>query len=368
LLAEWAARIRAAAAAGCVLRVRGGGSKAFYGEPARAPSETIDTRAYQGVVSYEPTELVVTVRAGTPLRTLEALLAQQGQYLPFEPPHFGADATVGGMVASGLAGPARGAVGGVRDYVLGARLLNGLGQDLHFGGQVMKNVAGYDVSRALAGSLGTLGVITEVSLKVLPRPPAEATLRLALDAAQAQQRLAAWRAQPLPLNASRWQPGADGQGELWLRLRGAAAAVAAACARLEREAGAQCVEPTLAERDWQATREQTLSFFQQPPSPAHGLWRLSVPPTAPLLSLPEPQLIEWFGAQRWVWAPLAAGASLRASAVAAGGHATLFRAPADAPDVRERFTTPPPALLALQQRVRAAFDPHGVFQTGIWGY
>ncbi|MBA2672154.1 glycolate oxidase subunit GlcE, partial [Ramlibacter sp.] len=196
-------RIRAAAAAHTPLRIRGGGSKDFYGE--RLQGEVLDTAPLAGIVSYEPSELVVTVRAGTPLAELEAVLAASGQCLPFEPPHFGPGATVGGMVAAGLSGPARASAGAVRDYVLGLSLVNGKGELLAFGGQVMKNVAGYDVSRLMAGALGTLGLIAEVSLKVLPVAPAEATLVFALPQAEALRRLNAWGGQPLPLNASRWE-------------------------------------------------------------------------------------------------------------------------------------------------------------------
>ncbi|RYY82699.1 MAG: glycolate oxidase subunit GlcE, partial [Comamonadaceae bacterium] len=188
MLNDYIDRIRAASADGTPLRIRGGGSKDFYGEPVAG--QLLDTRPLTGVLSYEPSELVVTVRAGTPLAELEALLAQQNQCLPFEPPHFawqgdGVTATVGGMVAAGLSGPARASVGCVRDYVLGAGLINGRGEHLQFGGQVMKNVAGYDVSRVLAGSLGTLGLITELSLKVLPLAPAEATLEFTCTQAEA---------------------------------------------------------------------------------------------------------------------------------------------------------------------------------------
>ncbi|TSE19734.1 putative FAD-linked oxidoreductase [Tepidimonas alkaliphilus] len=360
VLAGWAQAIRDAAARGARLAVCGGGSKAFYGEPLPADAQPLDARALRGVVRYEPTELVVRARAGTPLAELEALLAQHGQELPFEPPHFGPGATVGGMVAAGLAGPARMAVGGVRDYVLGVRLLNGRGEDLFFGGEVMKNVAGYDVSRLLAGSLGSLGVLTEVALKVLPRPAGEATLRLPLAAEAALQRLAQWRAQPLPLNASAWIPDGDGGGALWLRLRGAAAAVQAAGERLLAEAGGEAVEPAAAAALWHGLREQTHAFFAQAPSGAHGLWRLAVPPATPW-GPPGAVLAEWFGAQRWLWAPLADGAALAAWAHQAGGHATLFRAPAEAPEAAPRLATPEPALAALQRRVVAAFDPHGVF-------
>ena len=189
-LRQIAERIRAAAAERTLLRIRGGGTKDFYGEPPRG--EPLSTGELQGLVSYEPSELVVTVRAGTPLAELEAALAAQGQCLPFEPPRFDRGGTVGGMVAAGLSGPARASAGAVRDYVLGAQLLNGRGELLSFGGQVMKNVAGYDVSRVLAGSLGVLGLITEVSLKVLPLPPAEATLVFDCHQADALRLLNGW--------------------------------------------------------------------------------------------------------------------------------------------------------------------------------
>ena len=202
LLEPMIERIRTAADRGTPLRIRGGGSKDFYCERARG--ELLETAALSGITSYEPTELVVTVRAGTPLAELEAVLAGRGQCLPFEPPHFEGGATVGGMVAAGLSGPARASVGAVRDYVLGMTLLNGKGELLTFGGQVMKNVAGYDVSRLMCGAMGTLGLITEVSLKVLPLAPAEATLKFEMNQADALAQLNTWGGQALPLNASCW--------------------------------------------------------------------------------------------------------------------------------------------------------------------
>ena len=220
-------QVRAASADQTPLRIRGGGSKDFHGG-LPLQGEVLDTRAFAGIVSYEPSELVVTARCGTPLAELEALLAGHHQCLPFEPPHFGPGATVGGMVAAGLAGPARASVGGVRDYMLGVQIVNGRGELLTFGGQVMKNVAGYDVSRLMAGAWGTLGVLTEVSVKVLPVAPAEATLCFDLGQAEALAQLHAWGGQPLPLNASCWVQN-EGAGQLVVRLRGAVAAVEAAC-------------------------------------------------------------------------------------------------------------------------------------------
>ena len=365
--------VRQAVADGRVLRLRGGGSKDFWGQSLTG--EVLDTRAYRGIVSYEPSELVVTVRCGTPLAELEAALAEQGQCLAFEPPHFGPDATVGGMVAAGLSGPARATAGAVRDYVLGARFINGLGEHLTFGGQVMKNVAGYDVSRLMAGSWGTLGLITEVSLKVLPVAPAEATLMCAgLPQKAALDLLHRWGGQPLPLNASAWvrdttaQPVAD---YLFVRLRGAVAAVQSATAKMSADATAlgaqvQTMDNAEAAQDWRASAEQTLAFFDAP-APDACLWRLSVPQTAPALDLPYPTYIEWQGAQRWLWAPASAAAALRELAKSVGGHATLFRASPKHAEVDKiaGVNTPLDAVQErIQQQLQKQFDPQGVFATG----
>lgn len=346
-------RIRAAAAAGTPLRIRGGGTKDFYGE--RLEGELLATQDLAGIVSYEPSELVVTVRAGTSLAELEAALAERGQCLPFEPPHFGAGATVGGMVASSLSGPARASVGSVRDYVLGLQLVNGRGEALIFGGQVMKNVAGYDVSRLMVGAMGTLGLITEVSLKVLPVAPAEATLRLRLPQEKALAQLNAWGGQPLPLNASCWLEE-EGQGTLYLRLRGARAAVDAAC----RSLGGERLDNAGAAPEWDRLREQRLPWFTA--AAGQDLWRVSVPQTAPVLELPAVPLVEWHGAQRWVHAAAGDGARIRETAVRAGGHATLFRTART--NASGRMTPLAPALAAIHERLKQQFDPAAVFNRG----
>ncbi len=350
------ARIRDAAAAGTPLRIRGGGSKDFLAE--RLAGEVLDTRELAGIRSHEPSELVVTVGAGTPLAELEAVLARAGQCLPFEPPHLGGAPTVGGMVAAGLSGPARASVGAVRDYVLGATVVNGRGELLSFGGQVMKNVAGYDVSRLLAGSWGTLGLLAEVSLKVLPVAVAEATLRFELPQDEALRRLNAWGGQPLPLNASCWVQE-QGRGLLYLRLRGAQAAVAAACGSL----GGERLDTAAVAPDWAACRDHALPWFTE--RRGRDLWRLSVPQTAPVLDLPEAPLVEWHGGQRWVAAAPADGARVRAAAAAVGGHATLFRLgyPAAAPAL-PRFHPVTPALDRIQRALKAQFDPAGIFNPG----
>jgi len=369
--------VRQAAADGRTLRLRGGGSKDFWGQSLSG--EVLDTRAYQGIVSYEPSELVVTARCGTPLAELEAALAEKGQCLAFEPPHFGQGsaqgATVGGMVAAGLSGPARATAGAVRDFVLGARFINGLGEHLTFGGQVMKNVAGYDVSRLMAGSWGTLGLITEVSLKVLPVAPAEATLTCAgLPQKTALDLLHRWGGQPLPLNASAWVRDTAAQSVadyLFVRLRGAVAAVQSAVTRMTADAVAQGAQVTVmsnaeAAQDWRASGEQTLPFFDAP-SPDACLWRLSLPQTAPVLDLPYATYIEWQGAQRWLWAPATAAVPLRELAQSVGGHATLFRASARHAELDKiaGVNTPMDAVQErIQQQLQKQFDPKGVFATG----
>ena len=360
-------QVRAATAAKRPLRITGGDTKAFYG-PA-ATGETLSTLEWTGVVSHEPSELVVTVRAGTPLAELEAALADQGQCLPFEPPRFGAASTIGGVVAAGLAGPARATAGGVRDYVLGLQFINGRGEWLTFGGQVMKNVAGYDVSRAMAGSMGTLGVITDISLKVLPVAPAEATLVFSMNQRDALEQLHRWGGQPLPISASCWvkdDTASDAPELLFLRLRGAVAAVESACERLGAEAGGARMDNAQAGPDWAACRDQSLPFFN-PPSTDACLWRLSVPQTAPVLSLAYAQLIEWQGAQRWLWAPASAAAEIRGATAAVNGHATLFRAGADGAPGVPRFDRQSAAIDTITQRLRAEFDPAGIFNPGRMG-
>ena len=357
-------RVRAAAADATPLRLCGGGSKDFHG--LALEGTPLELRPLRGIISYEPTELVVTARAGTPLQELQATLAQAGQALAFEPPHFALgdkQPTVGGMVAAGWSGPARASSGAVRDFVLGVEIINGRGELLRYGGQVMKNVAGYDVSRLMAGSWGTLGVITEVSLKVLPVAPAQATLVFAMNEAQALEALNRWGGQPLPLNASCWvQDG--GVGTLYVRLRGAVAAVEAACKTM---GGTRMDNATVA-ADWAACREQTLPWFaDRAQRPDHALWRLSVPATAPVLALPggaEP-LVEWHGALRWVQAPESAGEALREAAQAVGGNASVFVAASTGGiGAKGLFDLKSAALEQIHTRLKHSFDPAGIFNPG----
>ena len=355
-------RVQQARSSRSSLCIRGGNTKAFYGDTPRG--EPLDMGALTGISSYEPTELVVSARAGTPLAELEAVLAEKGQCLAFEPPRFapgGNDSgtvprggTVGGMVAAGLSGPSRAAVGAVRDHVLGATLLNGKAEVLSFGGQVMKNVAGYDVSRVLAGSMGVLGAICEVSLKVLPLPAATATLRFEMDQARAIRQLNEWAGRPLPLHASAWW-----QGLLVLRLSGAAAAVHSAAQSL----GGELLPPELASAFWTGLRDQSDEYFVNARNALDNgatLWRLSVPQTAPPLALDGDSLVEWGGAQRWLCTRLSA-AAVRDAAAAAGGHATLVMGHDRSAGVFAPLKSP---LDRIHRELKRAFDPDGVFNPG----
>ncbi|WP_353397014.1 glycolate oxidase subunit GlcE [Hydrogenophaga sp. 5NK40-0174] len=350
--------VRSAATARQRRRIAGAGTKAFLFPSQADDRPVLDARAWSGIVSHEPTELVVTVKAGTPLHELDAALSAHQQYLPFDPPRYAEGGTVGGGVAAGLAGPARASVGGARDYVLGAQFIDGRGQWMTFGGQVMKNVAGYDVSRALVGSRGQLGLITDISLKVLPLPPAETTLVFELDQARALQQLHVWGGQPLPINASRWEGGEVPR--LHVRLRGAVAAVEAATQRMCGDAAGQVVANEAAQRDWAQCRDHQLAFFRTA-GPEMSLWRLSVPQTAAAMDLPYAQLIEWQGAQRWLWAPAASSEAIRSATHAVRGHAQLFRAGVGGDQGVPREDAVPPAVAAITRRLREAFDPHGIF-------
>ncbi|MEO8004925.1 MAG: glycolate oxidase subunit GlcE [Betaproteobacteria bacterium] len=332
--------IRKAGAERRQLRIRGGGSKDFYG--LALIGDVLDTRAYSGVVDYEPTELVITARAGTPLDEIETTLAAGGQMLAFEPPHFG-EATLGGCIAAGFSGPRRAAMGSARDFVLGVRMVNGLGEDLRFGGQVMKNVAGYDLSRLMAGSFGTLGLITEVSLKVLPVPEEERTLRFDLAEAAAVESMNKWAAKPLSISAT-----CHVAENLYVRLSGASPAVTAT----QKKIGGEPVADGPA--FWRSIREQSHEFFRQAPA----LWRFSIRSTAAPLGLGA-QLTEWNGSLRWVAADLDPTKAFE-SAHKAGGHATLFRNGNKRHGIQQ-FNA---GLLAIHKKLKRALDPHGILGPG----
>jgi len=336
-------QVRAAAAQFTPLVIRGGGSKDFLGR--RTMGTTLDVSGLRGIVHYEPTELVITARAGTPLLEVEAALAERSQILGFEPPHFAANATLGGTLACGLSGPARPFRGSARDFLLGTKIINGMGEPLSFGGEVMKNVAGYDVSRLMCGAYGTLGVLLEVSLKVLPRPASETTLTLELDHRDAITRMSEWQRDPLPLSGLCY----DGD-RLHVRLSGAEQAVSAARRRLGGETEVDGAT------FWERLREQRGAFFEG----TGDLWRLSVASTTPTIAITGKQFIDWGGALRWLKTTEDAE-NVFAAASAAGGHAMRFRGAADAQPV---FQPLPAPLLALHQRLKKSFDPHGILNRG----
>jgi glycolate oxidase FAD binding subunit len=322
------------------LRIQGSNSKGFLGRTTAG--EILDTRAHRGIVSYDPTELVITARCGTPLSELAQALDAAQQMLPCEPPSFGDGATVGGMIACGLSGPRRPWSGSVRDFVLGTRVITGQGKLLRFGGEVMKNVAGYDLSRLMTGSYGCLGLITEVSLKVLPKPRKILSISLEMDPERALLRLAQWGQQPLPISAACH----DGT-RLHLRLEGGEGSVAAAHERL----GGERLDASY----WEDLNEQRLSFFDED----QPLWRLSLPHNTPRLSLPGRQLIDWGGAQRWLKSD-AEAAFIRQVVDEVGGHVTCFsHGLTDTP-----FQPLPPALMRYHRNLKQQLDPRGIFNPG----
>ncbi len=337
-------RIRTAAAAGRPLCIRAGGSKAFYGGPLAG--EPLDVSPLSGITHCEPTELVISARAGTPLVELERELAAHRQMLAFEPPRFDGRATLGGAVASGLSGPRRAYCGALRDFVLGVEIIDGRGELLRFGGRVIKNVAGFDVSRLMAGSLGTLGLLTEITLKTVPRPRAECTLRFEADQPRALELMTYWATRPLPLSATAWHDGI-----LHVRLSGADAALQAARDAL----GGEIMSG--ADEYWESVREQRLAFF----AAAAELWRVALPAHSPALPLAGPTLIEWGGSQRWVAGPQDGGA-LRTLAARSGGHVTLYRAPVKPPE--GPFQPLSAGMLSVHKRLKTAFDPHGILNRG----
>jgi glycolate oxidase FAD binding subunit len=353
VLDTFRSQITAATAQRTPLHIRGGGTKDWYGQTVAG--ELLDTRAYTGIIEYDPAELVITARCGTPLAEIEQVLASHQQMLPFEPPHFahlsdGRSATIGGVVAAGLAGPRRPFAGAVRDFVLGASIFDGHGQRLNFGGRVMKNVAGYDVARLMAGSLGTLGLILEVSIKVLPVSVAETTLKFECSASDAVRKINEWAGRPLPMSATAWR-----NGVMAIRLSGAEAAIKSARSTL----GGEAVDAVEATRFWDGLREQTDPYFSDIPDGC-GLWRIAVPPIAEPAMLQGQRLMEWGCAQRW-WVTDADPHQIRASARQAGGHATLFRGG----DKRVGVFTPlTPPVMGIHRRLKQTFDPANIFNRG----
>jgi glycolate oxidase FAD binding subunit len=352
-IADLCARIRAAHESQTPLSILGGGSKQFLG--GAIVGEVLNVGDYRGIIDYEPRELVLTVRAGTPLAEIEKVMDAEAQMLAFEPPHYGCG-TIGGTIAAAMSGPRRPYAGAARDFVLGARIVNGRGEDLQFGGRVIKNVAGYDVSRLMVGAMGTLGVLTALSFKVLPKPAAEATLQFEFDEATAIQRFNEWAGQPLPLSGAAWY-----QGVATLRLSGAVAGVAAARAKL----GGQVMDDAAAYLYWRALREQQRDFFKTDAP----LWRLSVPQTAAPLSLTNDfatdGFIDWGGGLRWVKSvgevSTAAATALRNQVAAIGGHVTLYRAQKKSVPVFHPLTG---KLATIHCQLKAAFDPANILNRG----
>jgi glycolate oxidase FAD binding subunit len=339
--AELATQVAAVAATGGAVEILGSGSKRFYGEPVEALA--LEVAGHSGVIDYDPAELVITLRAGCRLGEVEALLTRNRQMFGFEPPHFGADATIGGMVASGLAGPRRAFSGSVRDFVLGAKILDGRGEVMQFGGRVIKNVAGFDVSRMFAGSLGTLGVILEVSIRVVPMYETEATLAFRHDSAEEHIRwINQLGSEPYPISASLWSGGTS-----QLRLSGSEQGVRHARGQL----GGDAIEP-----QWDGIREQGHEFFE----PGQPLTRISLPSACDDISSQAPQMIEWGGAQRWLCGDVDAIA-LRQQVQPLGGSVCAFRGHSASVPV---FQQPAPVLLKLQRGIKSSFDPAGIFNAG----
>lgn len=337
------ATVQEAVATKTVLRIQGGGSKNFYGRVSSG--KPLELHKHRGILNYQPSELIITARSGTPLAEIETALAEHGQMLPFEPPHFGPSATLGGTIACGISGPRRPYTGAVRDFVLGIKIINGKGELLKFGGEVMKNVAGFDVSRLMVGSLGTLGILLDISLKILPKPQSELTLAFQTSPRQAITLLTDWNSCPVPLSAACY----DGE-QLRVRLSGSDTEV-----RVTRQKIGGTEEPD-GSTFWERMREHRHDFFND----TAPLWRLSVPPATAPLNLPGQWIMDWGGAQRWLKNPLPAEV-IRETVVRLGGHATLFR---NGPRNGQVFHPLPPALLILHKRLKSAFDPHGILNRG----
>lgn len=351
LTGELTERVRAAAAAGRALVLCGAGSKAWLGRQVADSAEPLDLTGHAGITNYEPTELVITARCGTSLDTIDAALAEHGQQLPCESPRLGPGATLGGTIACGLSGPARPYRGAARDLVLGVRVLTGRAEVLRFGGEVMKNVAGYDCSRLMVGAFGTLGVLLDISLKVLPSPAVSLTRVQACDQQEALARMNRWAGKPLPITATCWVD--DDGGRLSVRLAGAEQGVRAAAGQI----GGEPLTDADAAAFWgQAIREQGHAFFVGD----RPLWRCSVPAAVPPLDLRGPQLLEWGGAQRWLRSD-AAPATIRTAVARVGGHATLFRGGDRSGEVFAPLAGP---LMTLHRNLKRAFDPAGILNPG----
>ncbi len=356
-LAQSIEMIREAKATGQSLRFEGFGSKNFYGQPPNPASRLLSTRAYSGIVDYDPTELVVVVKSGTPITELESVLSQSGQMLAFEPPRFGGLGSAGGMIATGLSGPRRLSAGAAKDFILGVTMVDTQCVQLRFGGTVMKNVAGYDLSRLNTGAMGILGLLVDLSLKVLPKPPAEETIEFEVSADDSIDWVNAWGGKPYPISATCWI-----SGRLFVRLSGAFAAVRAAKEKL----GGQLLSDSKANPFWVSIRDHSDGFFSlDSDDPETALWRISVPTaSAHITGLMDAQCIEWGGGLRWIKTS-APAQQIREIARALGGHATLFRTVH--PEMRARigaFSEISPAIMKIHQRLKQELDPNSIFNPG----
>jgi glycolate oxidase FAD binding subunit len=326
------------------VNICGGDSKRFYGRESFG--EVLDVSEHNGVVNYEPTELVMTVRAGTQLSEVEHVLASENQMLAFEPPGYGKDATIGGTIACNFSGPRRAFAGSARDYVLGCSIINGKAERLHFGGEVMKNVAGYDVSRLMCGAMGTLGVLLEVSIKILPAPEVETTLMFEMDPEESLHKVNELAGQSLPISATCFDDSV-----LHIRLSGTEGALKSA---------RQVLGGDLSPSDsgfWDQLKEHKLGYF----GCANDLWRLSLPSSAPVLDLAGKYLYEWNGAQRWFVTETEDIETIRQTVAKHGGHATCFRQRRKHDNVFHPLDN---GLLKIHQQLKYAFDPEAVFNPG----
>lgn len=356
---ELATQVQKAFAEKQTLRIVGSGSKLLLGRTV--VGESLDITRHRGIVEYAPTELVITARAGTPLLEIEEALAERGQMLPFEPPHLGDGATLGGTIACGLSGPRRPYAGSARDFTLGLRMINGRGEVLGFGGQVMKNVAGYDVSRLMVGAQGTLGVLLDISLKVLPRPACDRTLQVDMDASTAIETMPHLTNLALPLSAACHLPATQQQAaHCCLRLSGEEVAIEAAVTTVQKAlSDFSIIEKENGDESrlfWQALRERRLPFFTD----TDALWRLSVPPATSVFDetrLSGECLLDWGGAQRWLKTDARIDVVQKA-AQKLGGHATLYNQQGAIPAPLN------PVLEKVHRQVKIAFDPAGILNPG----
>lgn len=325
------------------LVISGGGSKKFYGN--KIEGETISTAGHTGIIEYQPSELVVTVRSGTLLGELEAELASKNQMLAFEPPQHSEHTTIGGVIACGLSGPRRVACGAARDFVLGATIINGRGEKLRFGGQVMKNVAGYDAARLMVGAQGTLGLLLDISLKVLPLNETEVSLKIQTSLDDAISNLRTWIKSGLPLTASCYY-----NRSLFIRLGSTHSAIKKSLEEIGKLYTVEAIDNAF----WNGIKNQNTDFFQA----AENLWRCSHQNTTAFYGDNRNQLIEWHGALRW----MNSDKNLHKTAATHSGHATRY--PLDQTPAEDIFQPLPDALMNIHRNLKQAFDPHQLLNPG----